>query len=182
MFARCWLLVEGETEFWLLPELARVLGYDFGVEGIVPVEFAQCGLPPLVKLAESLGISWQVLADGDDAGDHYMATAEQAAKSRRQRRVRAGAIQLAERDIEACFWYNGFDDVIRRIAYPGSKGGTTAPEATIKRAIERSSKPFLALSLIEAAAGRGAGSVPAALRHVIERCVQLARSEPGGRA
>ena len=25
-FARCWLLVEGETEYWLISELARVCG------------------------------------------------------------------------------------------------------------------------------------------------------------
>ena len=28
LFARCWLLVEGETEFTLLPELARLLGHE----------------------------------------------------------------------------------------------------------------------------------------------------------
>ena len=43
MFARCWLLVEGETEFWIMPELARV-GWISRQEGIVCVEFAQCGV------------------------------------------------------------------------------------------------------------------------------------------
>ena len=28
VFARCWLLVEGETEFWVLPELARTVGIE----------------------------------------------------------------------------------------------------------------------------------------------------------
>ncbi len=48
-FARAWLLVEGETEFWLMSELARLSGYDFASEGVVCVEFAQCGLGALVK-------------------------------------------------------------------------------------------------------------------------------------
>ena len=44
LFARCWLFVEGETEAWLLPELAQICGYDFPAEGIRCVEFAQSGL------------------------------------------------------------------------------------------------------------------------------------------
>ena len=68
MFARCWLLVEGETEYWIVPELARVCGCDFAAEGVSCVEFAQCGLRPLMKLADHLGIAWHVMADGDGAG------------------------------------------------------------------------------------------------------------------
>jgi putative ATP-dependent endonuclease of OLD family len=33
MFARCWLLVEGETEIWLLSELAQICGYSLRAEG-----------------------------------------------------------------------------------------------------------------------------------------------------
>ena len=33
-FARCWLLVEGETEIWLMNELARQCNYFFESEGI----------------------------------------------------------------------------------------------------------------------------------------------------
>ena len=64
-FARCWLLVEGETEFWLMSELSRVCGYDFECEGVACVEFAQCGLGALVKVARAFGIEWHLLADGD---------------------------------------------------------------------------------------------------------------------
>ncbi len=177
MFARCWLLVEGETEFWVMPELARVLGYDFAAEGIAPVEFAQCGLTSLIKLADSLGISWLVLADGDDAGKHYVDAAKKAAQSAGNRYGGAGVIQLTDCDIEACFWHNGFDGVIRQIAYPGQGHGKASAKAAIHKAIERTSKPFLALSLIEAAADHGPESVPVILREVIEACVDLARTE-----
>ena len=43
MFARCWLLVEGETEIWLLSELAQICGYSLRAEGVRIIEFAQCG-------------------------------------------------------------------------------------------------------------------------------------------
>ena len=62
LFARAWLLVEGETEVWLLPELARMMGCDFASEGIRCVEFAQSGVEPLVKLANDLGIEWHCYA------------------------------------------------------------------------------------------------------------------------
>src|SRR5207244_351400 len=56
-FARCWLLIEGESEFWLLPELAKVAGFDFELEGICCVEFAQCGIDCLIKVASDFGMS-----------------------------------------------------------------------------------------------------------------------------
>ncbi len=68
LFARCWLLVEGETEIWLLNELARQCGYHFEAEGVKVIEFAQSGLRPLLKFANRMGIQWHTLTDGDDAG------------------------------------------------------------------------------------------------------------------
>ncbi len=173
MFARCWLLAEGETEFWVMPELGRVLGYDFGELGIAPVEFAQAGLRALIKLADALGISWHLMADGDTAGDHYVAAARDAARLATGRCPGASVTQLPQLDIEHCFWYAGFDDVIRKIAYPNAAPQRVTAKAAIHKAIERTSKPFLALSLIEAAAGRGPMSVPVILKQVIEDCVQL---------
>ena len=57
-FARCWLLVEGETEYWLIDELARVCGYELASEGVTCVEFAQCGVSAVLKVAGHLGIEW----------------------------------------------------------------------------------------------------------------------------
>ena len=68
LFAKSWLLVEGESEFWFLPEAGRILNFDFELEGVCCVEFVQCGLAPLIKLANDLGIEWHVLVDGDPQG------------------------------------------------------------------------------------------------------------------
>lgn len=68
LFARCWLLVEGETETRVINELARQCGHHFDAEGIKVIEFAQSGLKPLVKFARRMGIEWHVLVDGDEAG------------------------------------------------------------------------------------------------------------------
>ncbi len=89
LFARCWLLVEGETEIWLLNELARQCGYHFEAEGVKVIEFAQSGLRPLLKFANRMGIQWHTLTDGDDAGKKYAATvrnmADQGRDSERDR-------------------------------------------------------------------------------------------------
>jgi hypothetical protein len=104
-FARCWLLVEGETEYWLLPELARIAGHDFAIEGVACVEFAQCGLPPLIKLAREFGIEWHLLTDGDAAGEVY---ASQAMRFVRDEPAERRITVLPERDIENCFYEHGY--------------------------------------------------------------------------
>ncbi len=173
MFARCWLLVEGETEFWLLPELARILGYDLAVEGVACVEFAQSGLTALIKVAQNLGIEWHMLSDGDDAGYHYREMARPYFDPEEQaRRITI----LAERDIEHCFYQHGFAQIYRKAAFPNAKAQPKGnPKATILQAVGRTSKPFLALQVLEAVAEAGPSRIPAVLRRAIETAIDLAR-------
>jgi putative ATP-dependent endonuclease of OLD family len=177
LFSRCWLLVEGESEFWLLRHLARVLGNDLDAEGVRCVEFAQCGVGPLVKLAQDLGIEWHLLADGDRSGAAYAAEAEQYLNGER---AAARISRLPRRDIERCFWYHGYEDVYRRAAglLEDSRGrqGTPRPGSVIARAVRARSKPYLALTVAEEAAARGPEGVPPVLRDVIETSVALARA------
>ena len=182
MFARCWLMVEGETEYWIVPEIARICGFDFSGEGVTCVEFAQCGLTPLTKLADRLGIAWHVLVDGDDAGQRYADQAWKLMGTRSSQNQIARITRLREKDIEHCFWNNGFADVIQKIAKSGAGSRSGSATATIKKAIDKSSKPFLALSLIDAVAERGAESVPDTLREMINSCIKLARQVPGTRS
>ncbi|MFO0872724.1 MAG: DUF2813 domain-containing protein [Phycisphaerales bacterium] len=176
LFARCWLLVEGETEFWLLPALARELGYSLHLEGVECVEFAQCGIVPLVKLADDLGIEWHVLADGDRAGEVYEHTASEWLRgAARERRITA----LEAPDIEHCLWNNGFAPIYRRAARLAVRGdGRRRGEVAgmvIARAIKNTSKPHLARMAIEHVREAGPSGVPPPLRRAIETAVALAR-------
>jgi putative ATP-dependent endonuclease of OLD family len=176
-FARCWLLIEGETEAWALPELARLAGYDLAAEGVVPVEFAQAGLEPLLIVADALGIAWHLLTDGDVAGARYAAfVRDRAAASGR----RASLTRLDERDLEHTLFVHGFADVY--LAHAGSGGRRLPAGAVIARAIERSSKPALALAVLDAAAGRGPDGVPPQLREAVEASIALARAAGLARA
>ena len=175
LFARCWMLVEGETEFWLLNRLAAVLGYDLDAEGVRAIEFAQCGVPPLAKLANDFGIEWHLLADGDESGSVY---AQDASDYLAGVQPDARISKLGFRDVEQCLWHGGFEDVYRKAARisPRPDRGGPPPHRIIQKAVRKRSKPYLALAVAEAAAERGRRSIPPVLRQVIETAVALARS------
>ena len=40
-----------------------LFGYDFAAEGVTCVEFAQCGVSPLLKVVRQLGLEWHILTD-----------------------------------------------------------------------------------------------------------------------
>ena len=65
LFARCWLLVEGQTESWVYPAAARALGLDVHREGVRVVEFSQSDVGMLTKVANALGIPWFCVGDDD---------------------------------------------------------------------------------------------------------------------
>jgi putative ATP-dependent endonuclease of OLD family len=174
-FARCWLLVEGESEIWLLPHVARLCGYELTMEGVVCVEFAQCGMAPLIKAAVQLGIEWHLLADGDPAGKAYIDTARhfanQAGEDPDMRFTR-----LRERDIEHHLYYNGYAGVYHEFAgIPFDEDQRLHPRRIIGRAIHRQSKPFMAIAVVEAMGKEGAPGVTPVLKKLAETCVRLAR-------
>jgi putative ATP-dependent endonuclease of OLD family len=175
MFARAWLLVEGETEFWLVSEVARLMGFDLRQEGVAVVEFAQSGLAPLVKVADALGIGWHVLTDGDHAGDVY---AQKARGLSYPRPAQAHVSQLVERDIEHCFYAHGYKNVFVRRAKLGAVGPGVTASRIIKKAIERESKPAIAFALMEAVGAARSAGVPEPLQQAIDRVLRLAWSPP----
>ncbi len=182
LFARCWMLVEGESEFWLMNQLAEVMGYDLDAEGVRIIEFAQCGVAPLAKVANDLGLGWHLLADGDDAGSIYARGARGllAGEPEEERISRLGFP-----DVEQCLWHHGFDDVYRAAARmsPRPDGEEPRPPRIIGKAVRKRSKPYLALAVAEAVEERGHASIPPVLRSAIEHSVRLARvGTTGGRA
>jgi putative ATP-dependent endonuclease of OLD family len=174
-FARCWLLVEGESENWLLPYIARLCGYDLTMEGVVCVEFAQCGIAPLIKAARQLGIEWFLLADGDAAGKSYIDSAKHFA-------LQAGesfedhCMRFREKDIEHHFFFNGYAQVYQEYAGIAVHVSQNMPAGRIiNRAIHRNSKPFMAIAIVEAIARQGSPGISGELRNVVEKVVKLAK-------
>lgn len=198
ILARCWLLVEGESEFWLMPGFAHILGYDFRSEGVRLVEFAQCGIEPLIRLAKDLGIEWLMVADGDNSGQAY-ATMARNMTYQREYGMRIHCMQ--ELDIEHHLCKTGFLDVYQEAAGHGHGGGydqrgrghefshergqdrgknrrrqDDSIHGIVKDAVKRRSKPNMIMKVIEEGQNRGVQCVSPFLRNVVESAVKLARS------
>jgi putative ATP-dependent endonuclease of OLD family len=177
LFARCWILVEGETEAWVIPELAQVCGYDLAAEGVRCVEFAQSGIRPLLRLATDLGIQWHLLADGDEAGQAYVAAAR---KFLGGRAVAERITALDEPDIEHCLFQHGFAPVYcHEAGVTGARAGHPRARdqvaSIIARAVKKRSKPAMALAVLAVANEPGGPPVPPPLRNLIETAIRLAR-------
>lgn len=175
LFARVWLLVEGETEAWLLPELARVWGLNFPLEGIHCVPFAQAGLAPLLAFADRFGLPWHLVADGDEAGRHYVARARKILHGRPEARF---ITALADPDLEHFLWREGYEDVFRGAAGP-VEPGAPAP-VVIRQALRAFSKPGMALEVAEEAGKRGPSGIPAPLGRLFR--ILRDRAMPAGGA
>ena len=175
-FSRMWLLVEGESEFWILPQLARLLNYEFSLEGISCMDFAQSGLTPIIKLAMELGIEWHILADGDAAGKAYLSSVK---KLIHPYDYKTRLTQLKENDIEHYFWNHGYADVYIQHARISQKDAANLkPGRVIQRAVKNFTKPYLALSIVKAVDAPGSPGIPSVLKNLIEYCVKLAREAP----
>jgi putative ATP-dependent endonuclease of OLD family len=170
LFARCWLLVEGETEVWLFNELAKQCGYNLAAEGVQIVEFAQSGLKSLIKVAKAYSIDWHVVTDGDAAGKKY-ATAVRSLLGHDLERHRL--TELPAKDIEHFLYANGFDQFFKdmlKIPYdhpiPAKK--------VIARVLKKHAKPDVALAIVSQCEDRGAECIPLLLRWTLKRVVIMA--------
>lgn len=173
LFARCWLLVEGETETWVINELARQCGHHFDAEGVKVIEFAQSGLKPLIKFARRMGIQWHVLVDGDEAGIKYAATVLGLLNNDRELE-RDHLTSLPAMDMEHFMYRQGFDDVYHRVAQIPDNVPMNM-RRVITKAIHRSSKPDLAIEVAMEAGRRGVDAVPTLLKKMFSRVLWLAR-------
>ncbi|MGG4607902.1 DUF2813 domain-containing protein [Providencia sp. Me31A] len=175
LFARCWLLVEGETEIWLMSEFARQCNYYFETEGIKVIAFAQSGLKPLLKFANKMGIEWHVLTDGDEAGRKYAATATHYA-NKINSPDRDRLTMLTAPDMEHFLYREGFRSFYHEIADIPDNAKVSARRVIIK-AISRTSKPDLALATVNRAAEIGPDSIPLQLKNMFSRVAWLARGK-----
>lgn len=172
LFSRGWILVEGETEIWLLTELARHFGYQLEAEGIKVIEFAQCGVKPLIRFARDMGIEWHVLVDGDDAGQKYAQTVKNYLEPFNELPENRLTI-LPSIDMEMYLYKNGFSDVYKNTA---RNIEDKTPSQIIQYAINRTSKPDLAIKVAEEMKQQGFTSVPPLLKKLFSSMLNVTRT------
>ncbi|MBT9172484.1 MAG: DNA replication and repair protein RecF [Syntrophomonadaceae bacterium] len=184
LFSRCWLLVEGESDFHLMPLLFELMGHSQDQVSFSVLEISQVidKGEPLIKFAKALGIQWFLMADGDQAGNDYVNRARNHLATVESLADRARALTHA--DIEHEFWYNGYDEFIknivtntRKIEIENEAAGDNVKKAKllIKAAIQHAGgKPAFALTLVNEVRQRGENSIPQTIRDIIARVVQQA--------
>lgn len=173
MFARCWLLVEGETEVWLLRELAELSGFHLNAEGIQLIEFAQCGLKPLIRYANKMGIHWYVLTDGDTAGKKYANTVRSLCPEGTS--ADQFLTVLPSRDIENFMFEHGFSHVYKKIAFNTTDYIDIPVNRIVHKAIKKTSKPDLAIAICDDVRIRGSQTIPKLLKQTFSKVIQLTK-------
>ncbi|WP_423841106.1 ATP-dependent endonuclease [Vibrio mytili] len=170
LFARCWLLVEGETEVWLFNELARQCGYDLAAEGVQIVEFAQSGLKSLIKVAKEFGIDWHVVTDGDAAGKKYAHTVRtQLGNDQERHRL----TELPDLDIEHFLYNHGFEVFFKDMIKVPHDHQIPAKKV-VNRVLKKHAKPDLALAIVSHCENEGVEAIPVLIRWTLKRIVTMA--------
>ena len=183
LFSRCWLLVEGESDFHIMPMLFELMGYSQDQISFSVLEFSQVFEKgeSFIKLAQALGIQRFMMADGDAAGRNYVNRAGRYLENGENLADRAR--QLTSADIEHEFWNAGYDDVYKNVLnlsdlnslesqhIPNQEGFA---DAVIKKAIKERKKPGLAMDIQSAVTARGINSIPQTIKDIITHVVQLA--------
>lgn len=177
LFARCWILGEGETEGTLIPECARILDKDLERAGIRFVTYQSgISLETCLRVANGMGIQWVVLADNDTQGasDHEAV--------RRQLNGRSESdvfFVMPEANIEQHLCVNGFSDVYHRLlgVQPLQKVTASPQDADfpiqIAKALPKKLKTHAAQEVLTVIR-TDSRSVPQLFQNVIEAALRLA--------
>jgi putative ATP-dependent endonuclease of the OLD family len=175
VFARCWLLYEGESEHWLLNGIAHLNGKDLDRWGVRTVSYRNSGHECLLKAANAWGIPWFILADGDAQGNAtvagskaYLNVAPEADR----------ILQIPENTIELHLCANGLGPLFERHISPQKRqlvtanAGTPAYWEQVLKARDDTPKPAVIQEVVnEIASG---AKPPQRLIDVLDKSLKLA--------
>ena len=177
LFARSWLMVEGQTESWVYPAAARALGMNLHREGVRVVEFSQSDVGMLAKVANALGIPWYCVGDDDN----------KRTKVEPKLRMNLDSAEEVDRFVfpypntEVNLLRNGYIDVyrnympqqnLRQIAKAPRDPGYWVQYAT---KLPKRNKTRAAAEVAVEMEDRGSAGVPAEIRDVLKKVVGLSQ-------
>lgn len=177
LFARCWILGEGETEATLVPECARILKKDLEQVGIRFVTY-QTGisLEPCLRVANGMGIHWVVLADNDGQGANDHAVVRKYLNGRLESET---LFVMSEANIEEHLCTNGFVDVYYALLSEQPRKRVTAQPQDNNYALQVASalpkrlKTHAAQQVIGAM--RAGRPIPDLFKNAIDAAIKLAK-------
>jgi putative ATP-dependent endonuclease of OLD family len=177
LFARCWFLGEGESEYWVFGEAADILGYDLDRLGVRFVNTRYSGVEILVKVANELGIGWCFIGDGDLQGQSDGTICKKYLQGRDPAKL---ICVLPRPNIEVVLCESGFGHIYEKHVSPQKKGKITAKKGSpdywvqVVSAQPNKDKPTRIREVMAEMRIRGAGSVPPILKSVIETAIKTA--------
>jgi putative ATP-dependent endonuclease of OLD family len=178
LFARCWLLGEGETEYWVFSEAAKILGLDLERAGVRIVDsYAQSGVVPFAKLADDLGIEWHAVCDADASGQKF----QKALRTLLSGRAEADHISpLPYDNMELLLCESGFGATYvghissQKKKFLTAKVGDPEYWKQVLECQEKFPKGASAIEVMQQVGKGGKKGVPAFLVKVLEKCCELA--------
>lgn len=179
LFARCWLLVEGETEAWIFPAAARALGLKLHRDGVRIVDYSQSDVGLLAKVANALGIPWYCVVDNDSGRTQY----EPKVKDNLAGASEGDRLCLPYRNMETHLLEKGYDGIYQQhmpaqnLAKLTKHSGDPDYWADYADHLPSRGKTRAAASVAVEMESRGATGVTAELRAVLEKVVTLAGGE-----
>lgn len=172
LFARQWLLVEGETDVSVLAECADLLNIDLNAHGIRLVEFSQTDQNVLIKAADALGIGWFLVADGDDEGQKYVKSTE---KHLHGRMLSDHTHRLSHQNMEVLLCEAGFGQPYLDRIHPQQQSSITLNLGDagywlqIYQAVKGKSKPAAAMDALLLMQQQGESGVPPEIRGILRK-------------
>jgi putative ATP-dependent endonuclease of OLD family len=176
LFARCWIIGEGQTEATIIPATAEKLGYDFEQLGIRVIGCQEgCPISLLLSVANTLGIQWIVLADNDEQGQANIKNARRFLNGRDETKT---LFITREKAIEGYLCNNGFLSIYEKLMpdqkwkdIKVDKSDPDYPE-TITNALSNSKKTQAAMEVVEMMNEK---NIPSLIKDVIEAAVQYTK-------
>ena len=177
LFARCWLLVEGETEVVLLAGAAEALGLNLERDGVCCVEYSQTNVGVLAKIANQLGIPWYCVMDNDEGRKKY----ERGVRAQFAHADEADRMTVPYENVELLLCESGFGDIYEK-RMSRQKNQPTAASGTAeywRQVVEALPKGFGKPAAAAEAADRMAQAtdptpVPEPLANILNKAVALA--------
>jgi len=178
LFAKAWLLCEGQSEYLLLRYFAELMNTPFDQTGIAVIDFQNNGSPGVfVGLAVAFEIPWFMFCDNDQAGRDFIDQIQKRGFTKDELKDLCTLLPDEEHDLEMSLVSNGFlSEYIeilsdRNIALSKSEGDEGFEEEVAQKL--RTDKPGYALSLIEKLRTKNADNsrVPDFFKHIIERII-----------
>jgi putative ATP-dependent endonuclease of OLD family len=176
LFAKCWLLVEGETDVSVFAECADLLDIDRHRKGIRVIEYSQAGGAGIfIKVADVLGIDWHLVADNDQSGEKYAKEARDLLNGRHENNQIS---KLSSINLDVLMCCHGYGQPYRKGVGPKKEVAITEPIDSVKyweqvyRIINTTrgfSKPAAALESILLMKAKGANGVPDEIKNIIAK-------------